>query len=260
MKKVRIIAVILGLAFSLSAEDFTVTPLSSDDVTRIKQELEGFEKGSVSLTELTEKGGEQGGRELVSYYLSHTNDVTVKEKLPISRCLAILGQYQEAARLATDYIQVYSNDWHGWRILAGANFEMSNYNSAIDAFTNATRLGDDSSYVPLALVALKVDRLDVVSNNLSHLFALKRTNPRNPDDLDPVTFLVLYALKADQQTTFVKALAGVNGKDIMSRDDLPGLVSAGCNRFKGTDIDKIRQEFEAAGGNLSSSNTNNSPP
>jgi hypothetical protein len=260
MKKARIIAVILGLASSLLAEDFTAIPLTSDDVARIKQELAGFEKGTISLTELTEGGGEQGHRELISYYLSHKEDVTVKEKLPVSRCFGFMDQYQEAARLATDYIQVYSNDWHGWRILGNANLGMSNYSSAIGPFTNSVRLGDNGCYIPLAFAALKVDRLDVVSNILSHLFILKQTKPHDPDDLDPVGVLMIYALKTNQQSTFVKALTGVSGKDIMSRDDLPWLVSAGCNRFKGADIDKIRQEFEAAGGNLSSSNTNNSPP
>jgi hypothetical protein len=260
MKRARIIAFVLGLASSLWADDFTAAPLTSDDVARIKQELANFEKGTVSLTEVTEKGGEQGAHELISYYLSHINDVTVKEKLPISRCFAGFGQYPEAARLANDYVQAYPNDWHGWKILGGANLIMSNYNSAISPLAKATRLGDDGSYAPLAFAALKIDRLDVVSNILSQLFALKEVKSSEVVHLDVVAALIIYSLKTDQQDTFVKALVGVSGKEIMSRDDLPDLVSAGCNRFKGKDIDKIRHELEAAGDSSILSNTNNLPP
>jgi hypothetical protein len=64
-------------------------------------------------------------------------------------------------------------------------------------------------------------------------------------------------VKADQQDIFVKALAGLSAKQILSRDDLPVLVRSGCAGFRGKEIDKIRQELESA---TNSTNSISSPP
>jgi hypothetical protein len=85
----------------------------------------------------------------------------------------------------------------------------------------------------------------------------KSQPPPESEPLDIVTVLTLYSLKADKQDVFVKALNGVSAKQILSRDDLPQLVKAGCDRFKGKDIDKIRQEMESA---ANSTNSISSPP
>jgi hypothetical protein len=71
-----------------------------------------------------------------------------------------MGKYPEATQLAQDYVNVYSNDWQGWRILGRANYEQENINSAVNAYTNAVRLGDVSSCDVLAVIALKANRLD----------------------------------------------------------------------------------------------------
>jgi len=260
MKRTGLLSLaIFGLIPGLSGGDFTAVPLNSNDVVEVSQKLNQYENGKITLDDLTQNGKTEPDQKLVSYYLSHPNSVTVKMKLPISRCFAAADDYQDAAKLAADYILVYSNDWHGWKILGGANLGMGNYSAAVAALTNSARLGDDGSYAPLAFAALKSDQLDVVHNILPQLFALKHSKSSGVVRLDIVGVLVIYSLKTDGQDIFVKALDGVSGKQIVSRDDLHQLVMTGCNRFKGEDINKIRQEVEAAAANDSSSAATNAP-
>jgi hypothetical protein len=248
-----------GLIPGLSGSDFTVVPLNSNDVVEVRQKLDQYENGKITLDDLTQNGKTELDQKLASYYLSHPNSVTVKMKLPISRCFAAADDYQDAAKLAADYVSAYSNDWHGWKILGGANLGMGNYSAAVGALTNSAQLGDDGSYAPLAFAALKSDQVDVVHNILPQLFALERSKSSGVVRLDIVGVLVIYSLKTDEQDIFVKALDGVSGKQIVSRDDLHQLVMTGCNRFKGEAIDKIREEVEAAAASDSSSTATNAP-
>ena len=230
-------------AFADGAGNFSITNNQAPDV---RQRLEAFEKGAMTLEDLTESG-DQSCLELIDYYFMHTNDVSVKSKLPISRCFAATGKYQQAAQLAAEYVRVYSNDWHGWKILGGANVLMGNFNAAIQALTNSAKLGDERSYAPLSLAALKMDRLDVVSNLVSHLLVLKNeSNPPEVNPLDILTVLTTYAVKADREDLFIKALDGVSAKQIASREDLNFVVRTGCDQFKGKSIDNLRKEMESA--------------
>ena len=122
----------------------------------VKQKLEAFEKGTITLEELTGSSGNEGRQEIIEYYLLHTNSVSIKAKLPISRCFASFDKYKEAVQLAEEYAYVYSNDWHGWKILGGANLALGNYAAAVEALTNSAKLGDEYSYAPLVFAALKI--------------------------------------------------------------------------------------------------------
>jgi hypothetical protein len=127
---------------------------------------------------------------------------------------------------------------------------MGNFEQALAASTNSLRLGDEGSYAPVAIIALKLDRLELVKALIPHLLELKRSKPtREIKPLDVVAALLLYSLKANQADIFVKALDGVDVKDIVSRDDLKELVAAGCEKFKGMQIEKIRKTLEAASTN-----------
>jgi tetratricopeptide (TPR) repeat protein len=256
MKLLILQIVIFGLATAVLAEDLQNFSISTNQGAEVKQKLESFETGEVTLNELTDNDRDR--QEIIDYYNSHKNAVSIKAKLPISRSFIALDEYQQAAELAAEYVQVYSNDWRGWKILGGADLLMENYNAAVDALAKAASLGDDYSYASLTFAALKIDRLDIVSNIVDHLLTLKKSQPPpESEPLDIVTVLTLYSLKADKQDVFVKALNGVSAKQILSRDDLPQLVKAGCDRFKGKDIDKIRQEMESA---ANSTNSISSPP
>jgi len=56
-------------------------------------------------------------------------------KLPISRCLGATDHCQEAMKLATEYVAVYSNDWRGWRVLGLSRFGQKDYDGALTALT-----------------------------------------------------------------------------------------------------------------------------
>jgi tetratricopeptide (TPR) repeat protein len=252
------LVIIFGLTVPLLGDDLASTTLTTNEENDVRQKLEAFEKGSIDLDETSGTSSMDGCQEIIDYYLLHTNDVSIKMKLPISRCFAALDKYPEAATLATEYVQVYSNDWRGWKILGGADFQMGNYNAAIGSLTNSARLGDNDSYAALGLAALRTERLDVFQEIIPHLFALKRSKPTNRiNPLDTIMLLVGYSLKVNQQDLFIKALDGVSANQILSRDDLKQLVETGCERFKGKDIDKIRQELESA---ASPTNSISSPP
>ncbi|HXR03827.1 MAG TPA: hypothetical protein VN836_03875, partial [Verrucomicrobiae bacterium] len=77
--------------------------------------------------------------------------------------------------------------------------------------------------------------------------------------LDIVTVLVLYSIQSNQQEIFIKALAGIDTRRILTRDDLKQLVETGCKRFQGKEIDRIRHEFETAEATVSGSASTNAP-
>jgi hypothetical protein len=158
-------------------------------------------------------------------------------------------------------VRVYTNDWHAWRIVAGADFFMNDFNGALSAYTNAVRLGDDLSYPALGLTAIKLDRLDVVREIVPRLLVLKNSkNVSRNQGLQLATVLLVYSLKTDQKELFMKAIEGFDPKEILAHDDVTFPVRQGCNQFKGKDIDSIRQVFEGdMGNNSSSTNTKVSP-
>jgi hypothetical protein len=255
--------VILGLAtvaFADDLENFSsntnqaieLNQKTADDEVRTQLDL--FESGKITLDEITTGRDEEWGRKLIAYYLAHTASVTTKKKLPVSRCLAGFGKYPEALQLAENYVTVYSNDWQAWRIIGGANVFMTNWSSAMSAYTNAVLLGDSNSWASLGFAALKSDHLDVFRDFVPRLFLLE--NSQTDKDLQAAGVLVIYSLRTEQKDIFVKAVEGVNPKDILAHDDVTFLVKQGCEQFKGKDIDKIRQEMESA---TSSTNNVSSP-
>ena len=234
--------VLFGLLPILQANDFALT---TNEQAEVRQTLEDFQNGKVSLDEITVDRDETWGRKVLGYFVTHTNEVTTKMKLPISRIFAGLGGYRQAAILAQEYVSVYSNDWHGWRILGSADLSMTNFSGALRAYTNAVRLGDDGSVVPLAFMAMKMGELDVVRANVHRLFAIKGSKEtESVKPLDAVTALVLYSLRSNQQDIFLKALDGVDASTIASKSDLEFLVKQGCRQFKGRQIDAIRHELQ----------------
>lgn len=246
---------IFGLASVLVADDTKTITLTPDQTTDARHQLEAYEEGKIGLDDITTVRDEAWGQTLVAYYLTHTNDVTIKMKLPIGRCYGAMGKYPEALQLAQEYVSVYSNDWHGWRIIGSANLDMKNFSDAVDAYAKAVRLGDDGSCAPLAFTAMKIDRLDVVRDIVPRLLAVKDSKATQfVKPLDGVTALVLYSLRSNQEDIFVKALSGLNASEILARNDLVFLVRQGCQQFKGKDIDKIRQKMGIS--SESNSNTN----
>ena len=235
----------VGLLPVLKADELVLT---TNEQSEVRQTLEDFQNGKITLDAITVGRDEAWGRKLLEYFVTHTNDVTIKMKLPIARVFGAFDGYPQAAILAQEYVGVYLNDWHGWRILGSANFFMTNFSVALSAYTNAVRLGDDISYPALGASALKTDRLDIVSNMIPRFLALKSSNmlTNRNQALQLATVLVIYSLRTEQQNIFTNALANFEPKEILAHDDLTFLVKEGCKEFQGKDIEKVRQELETS--------------
>jgi hypothetical protein len=249
--KLGILQIIFFIQYAclLHADGLQSLPVKKTNFSDVQQKLKAFENGTMSLDDVTISSSSDWCKKVVAYYFSHTNEVSIKMKLPISRCFAILSDYPEAARLSSEYVNTYSNDYRGWRILGGAELQMSSYNEAIVAMTNAMRLGDKENYDGLGIAALAAHRTDILRDIVvPHLLVLKDDEKRfsKKERLEMRQVLVAYSLDTDKKNVFVKALEGVDVNDILLQADLKNFVTLGCERFKGKDIDKIREELKAA--------------
>jgi hypothetical protein len=254
MKKMILHAVmILSLGAVVRAAD-SGTTLTGNEDSEVKKKLESFDKGEIKLEDVTDT--EPGVADpvwiqrLIGYYLAHTNEITTRMKLPFSRCFGVTDNYSEAAKLAQEYVQVYSNDWHGWRIVGNANFFLNHFDVAVNAYTNAVRLGDDGSCAMLAFSAMKTNRDDVVRGMVPHLLVLKNSKPtKDVDPLEISTVLIMYSLRADQKDIFVKALAGVDVKDILAHEDVTLFVKKGCEKFAAKETESLCKKLTESSSN-----------
>jgi tetratricopeptide (TPR) repeat protein len=244
--KLQVVTLIISILCPLTAiSQFKPVALSEDDAADIKQKLNKFERGKLSLEDLTEKGGQAFDAKLASYYLAHTNEVSAKSLLPIARCFAFFGYHDQAAGLAKQYVQVYSNDWHGWRILGSAKLGLANFEEALPALTNAVTLGDKDCCSLVSMCALKLNRLDIVKDSLPCLFDLKENAKEKSDRTDAIFMIVAYAANADREDLFVKALADVKAEDVAARSDLTKIVTALCDRFQAKQVQPLCEKLKA---------------
>ena len=238
---------IFNLANVLFAVDLQYFSITTNQAAEAKQTLDAFEKGKLTLQDLAENAGTEGCRKLVGYYLLHTNEISVKARLPIGRSFAGFNLFSEATNLGAQYVTVYSNDWHGWRLLGAAYNSLNLSNESLHAYGNAIKLGDETSYAPLAQVALKNNRPDLVQEIVPQLFSLK-DNPQTPPTtkLNVITILTFYSVKVRQKDVFIKTLEGEDMKQILQNWMVKNNIRAGCKVFKGEDIDKILQAVAVA--------------
>lgn len=233
-----VVALHLASVLQVGCEEYWLTPRETG---KVRQKLEAFADGKLTLEEVTEVGGEDWGRKLIAYYQTHTNEVTVKMKLAVSRCYAGFGKYSDAAELSTEYLNVYSNDWRGWNILGGAKMMMRSYDEALAATTNAVRLGSEKNLENLGLAALATYRMDVFENMvLQRLLILKDSEQTSKEKkLTMITALVVYSLQADKKEVFVRALEGLDAADIQSEKRLRSSVERGCEMFKANETERL---------------------
>ncbi|MGH7976285.1 MAG: hypothetical protein ACREDS_05475 [Limisphaerales bacterium] len=222
---------------------FTITTNEEAD---IKRKLDAYDQGKLTIEDLNEKAGQEGNRELMSYYILHANDIPTKAKLPISRSFSFASVYPQATYLAEKYVNVYSNDSRAWGALGidylymNALGYMNDPGKVISAFSNAVRLGNTNIVVPLATIALLWNRMDVAGKVMPQVLKLYQSN-KVEDRLGTASVLISYSLKAKRKDIFVKTLKGEDLGVFLRDEDLKKEIAFGCNTFKGTDIDKIRK-------------------
>jgi hypothetical protein len=240
------------------AQHFSIT---EDETAQVKRWLDAYEEKALGFEDLTVgRLGEDGCRKLVAYYLSFASSVPPGSKLPISSAFASFDMNAQAARLASDYVTVYSNDWRGWRVLGRAHrdlanleeavtgqSDMKNLKEAVNAYTHAVKLGDKDSCAILAALAIDAGQLDLVRNMVPDLLKLQRDGATSKRCWIQLTgVLVLYSVRTERQDLFVKALEGGDPKTILSQKDLKEHVERGCRKFKGKDIEKISEGLRRA--------------
>jgi tetratricopeptide (TPR) repeat protein len=213
--------------------------LTESEVAGVKAKLDAYAQGTLSLESLTDN--QESSLQLIAYYLTHSNSVTAMMKLPISKSFFVWSKYPEAAVLAQEYVDVNSNDWHGWRVLGGAKLMMESYDEALTALTNAARLGDKENYASIGGAALQTDRLDVFQKvALPHLLVSMK-DPKVPENerIEMRQVLIAYALKADKADIFLKSIEKLNTTDLARYAGLRNLVRIGCDRFESPEVEKL---------------------
>jgi tetratricopeptide (TPR) repeat protein len=194
-------AVCMAAAFCVRGQE---SGSVSTNALSLKERMAAYESGKMTLEQLTEKA--EWDDELLAFYRNHNDEVPVKWKLPISRCIAGFGNLPEAIEVAKQYLGVYSNDARGWRIVGVAKLLEKSYDEAIGPLTNAIRLGDNYSYKPLAMAAVALTRTNLLRDTVvPHLLETKDAKGTSTDEkLDLALILVGYALEANDKEVFVQ--------------------------------------------------------
>ena len=78
---------IFCLISALWAENIPQVSTTTSDENEARLKLEAFENGSIDLDETSGTSSMNGCQQIIDYYLLHTNEVSVKMKLPISSML-----------------------------------------------------------------------------------------------------------------------------------------------------------------------------
>ena len=232
--------------------------ISTDQAADVKQKLDAFEKSKLTLEDINEKAGIEGNRELVGFYFAHTNEITTLAKLPIGRSMAGFNMFSEAEMLGKQFVNVYSNDWRGWRLLGAVFDSLNRPDESIQAYSKAVKFGNrEEEYEALAAIAIKYNRLDVIHGVISQLMFFKNAKQTpNENKLHLMSILLVYSMKTDQKSIFTDTLAGENMNDILQDSTIKYDVTNGCEYFEGGDIDKIRQQVKAAASDSNSASTN----
>jgi hypothetical protein len=219
--------------------------LTDAETALIKQKLDGYENGTTDYDAFFKPNLPQACEKLVTYYFAKSNEISLKMKLPISRCFAATDRYEQSAALAKEYVTVYSNDWRGWRVLGGSDFMLKDYVGAITALTNAAALGDEANYTAIALAAVAINRSEVVSNLVPRMMLVKDSTARPESDrLDVAMGLTVYAIDTTRPEVFTQAIRGFTKKQLFSRPDLKRQVLLACEKFKdNTDAAKFCDEL-----------------
>ncbi len=240
IRNILLLCLIVGVR-DACAESFRLT---SKDVAEVREKLEKYVEGKLTLEEATD--GEEWGKKVIAYHLAGTNEVSVKMKLPIARCYAIFSSYTNAARLASEYVNVYTNDVRGWDLLAGAKIAQRSFDEAVAAGTNAIRLGSQRNLALLGGAALAIDRMDVLESMIvPRLLVLKDVAGTPDEEKGPmINTLVVYSLNANKKEVFVKAIEGVDAALILSDHRLKRNVELGCEYFETKESEKLYNQIK----------------
>ncbi len=246
MKIFYICIALLALSCALHGFGETVT-LSEKQSNEIKQRLEAYERGALTLEEIAGPKNITDASiftNMTVYFEAHSNQVTLKMLLPISQCFLLTGGFSEAARLARDYLNVYSNDCAAWGVLVPAKAMTESYGEALRAGTTALQNGCEKQIAPIGLMALNAQRFDLLENTIiPRLLIIKDAEKDLKIRREMLNVLVMYSVIATNKDLYVKALRGETARDLGDNLDLRRCVQRGCELFKAKETEKLCREL-----------------
>src|SRR3974390_411057 len=206
-----------GLSTLLFAEEPKGFVITTNEAYQVERRLNAYEIDQISIFDLNENASPEENRELIGFYLLHTNGVSLKVKMAVARSYMFFRLYPEAIKLSVEYLNVNSNDFHAWNVLGTCYMGSKSYDKCMDAFSNAVRLGDKMSYISLVGAALLGERWEIVQGAIPKLMELKKADHLSQDDEHNMLVILLsYSIKFEQQDVFVKAFDGVSSEQILS--------------------------------------------
>lgn len=210
----------------------------------MERQIDAYDRGRISIHDLNENASTEQNRELIGYYLLHTNNVSLKTKLAVARSYMFFGMYPDAVRLTAEYLNVNSNDFHAWNVLGASYLSLRSFDKASAAYTNAARLGDKTAYIAAGTAALVAGRWKIVESVIPQLIELRKSKNLSQDNKhDLAAVLLAYSIQFEKEDIFVETFRDITMKLIRSHADLTQLVTIGCKLFKGEEIDRIHQEL-----------------
>ncbi len=240
------ILIFLTICGRLETAVAAATSLTASKSNAVEQALKAFDAGSATLDELTVAIRPEFRHELVEYYQQHSNRVTTRMLLPISRAMAMTGDTTRAADLARSYVQTYSNDWRGWRIIGGASIYAKDFSSALLAYSNALNFGDSKSFVPYSASALELNRPELVSPYVTNLLTAEKLETESRFRTDALLCLVAYAYKTQNTNVLSTSLRGLPPSEIAKRPDICQMLGTIADEWGPKKLGKTWLETRAA--------------
>ncbi len=246
MKIIYFLIAGLSLSNALRLTGAEASPLSENESHQIRQNLEAFERGMLTLDQIS--GPEYvelaALTNITTYFMAHSNEVTLKMLLPISRSFVVTGNSSDGALLAKKYLNVYSNECRAWDILLGAQSSAHLYGEALQTGTNALRLGCENNIVIVGILALDAGRNDLMENMIvPRLLVLKDTEKGVDKKREMLNVLVMHSVNTTNRALFVKSLRGVTLVDLKANPHLRGCVRSGCRLFDAKETEKLCDEL-----------------
>lgn len=239
---------ILAIGQTLNASAAQTNKLSEAEDAKIAARLRDYLSGAISFDEISRPGSDgnlTAVTNLVLYYQAHSNSIKAEELLPISRCLLLTGKSSEAASAVFTYINVHTNDCRAWDILFAAKLQLSLFSEAVEIGTNSLRFGCEKNLVPLGMLALQLRRDDIIKEMvIPRLLRQKDTEKDVIIRREILNFLVAYSVEVKDKELYVRALDGVEARDLGFNQDLRKWVKKGCQLFKAKETEKLCGELK----------------
>jgi hypothetical protein len=222
---------------------------TNSDFLEARQALNEINAGVTPLSELNTNVAL--GHKLMLYYFAQNEQISTKSKLPISLCFALAGKFSEAAKLSTEYVNIYSNDWQGWSVLGGSEFAMGSNEEAVEALLQAVKLGDKKNYRSLGAAALSANRVDVLRDWVVPKLLIENLTSSSSEEnrLQNLLILTVYSINTTNETVFTKAVQSVDPELIVSQTvekNLKTIVLRGCDIFESEEATKICERIKKA--------------